>query len=75
MADSEPLHEDEHRKLTCLVRFVGAFIAFPALTTSAAFWIWEGFESHTLHVVGLGLAGAVGVLLIARAPFFAAKLG
>ena len=65
--------EDERRNLTRLLRFVGGFLAWPALTVAFAFWVFEGWSTHWLHIAGLLPVGIAGLVLLFGAPRFAAR--
>ncbi|HLF17218.1 MAG TPA: hypothetical protein VI796_07315 [Candidatus Thermoplasmatota archaeon] len=65
--------EDERRRVTQLLRFVGAVLAGPALSIAGAFLLVEGFGEHALHIVGLGAAGLMGVWLLLFAPRLAVR--
>ncbi len=64
---------EERRKVANLLRFVGLCVAFPALSIAFAFWVFEGFDDHWLHIAGLTPVGIAGVAVAAVAPRLAAR--
>lgn len=64
---------EERRNVTRLIRWVSAFVAWPALTIGLAFLVFEDPSSHWLHIVGLLPLGVAACVVFAMAPRLAEK--
>ncbi len=62
---------EEQKNIRNLVRIVGSFIAWPALSISLVFML--DLDEHLLHVAGLFPLGMIGLLMVFLAPKIAAR--
>lgn len=65
-------NEEERRNVSLLLKWIGGFIAWPALTIGLAFVLIDASE-HMLHVVGLLPLGAAGVAVLVFSRKIATK--
>lgn len=61
----------EQQNVTNLLRWIGGFIAWPALSISLIFML--DIDEHILHIAGLFPLGIAGLVLFLMAPKLAAK--
>lgn len=62
---------EEQRNVKNLIRVVGGFVAWPALSISVAFML--DLEEHFLHIAGLFPLGMAGLIAMIMAPRLAKK--
>jgi hypothetical protein len=62
---------EEQRNVRNLIRVVGGFVAWPALSISVAFML--DIQEHIIHIAGLFPIGVAGAVLVIMAPKLAKK--
>ncbi len=62
---------EEQQNIRNLIRVVGSFVAWPALSISLVFFF--DLDEHFLHVAGLLPLGLAGLAAVVMAPKLAAR--